>query len=444
MAKTGPGSAHRHQNSRNAWSDLTDVASGSTHTHDLDLSGYATDAELAALDARLKTVEQWVAAHSSDPVVPPVEPPVTPPVTPPVVPPTTTGAYGTGLSGDSRNNHQIGWTNRAKLDYRFRARGGTVQSVRFQERGGPSHDAVPTYGYSWGNGGTIRASIQSDNGAGLPSGNILGSVSWSPGNPAGDWEVWTLHSFPSPFDLTPGGLYHLVAENVAADPVGNYISFNMLFHYGSTPTPRNAAFTDDFAALYAAPSTWQVQVSDVPIFDLAYANGQHDGQAYIGTLADKYGLINGGQSMARERFTVSGGDRTVSKAHVRCRRISGTGPLTITLEKADRTVLASATVASSQIATGALPGPGAALQGDTWAHVTFPAPAAFINGQAYALRLSTDASTTYTVVPIQQGTSKGLASRVFADGDGQRTTDGGANWSNLYPYDSVDLQFWVD
>jgi hypothetical protein len=362
-----------------------------------------------------------------------------------VVPPAATGAYGTGISGDSRNNHQIGWTNRARLSFRFRSRGGSAVSVRAQERGGPSHDqAVPTYGYSWGNGGTIRASIQADIN-GTPSGVPIGTAAqWSPGNPAGDWEVWTLHAFPTPISLTAGTVYHLVYDNVAADPVRNYISLNVLFHYGSTPTPRTAAFTDDFATLYATTGAWQLQAADLPIFDLAYADGGHDGQGYIGTLADRYGNIAGTSDMSRERFTVSGGSRTVTKAHVRTRRISGTGPLTIALVSAAGAVLASATVPATSIPTGSVPGPGAALQGDTWAHVTFPAPVVLTSGQSYALRLSTDAASRYTVVPLQQGTSKGLASRVFADGDGQRSTDGGTNWANLYPYDSVDLQWWVD
>jgi hypothetical protein len=405
-------------------------------------TSYATTEQLAGetasrksadmdLDARLKAVEAKLG------ITPPVTPPVQPPVTPPVTP--TTGSYGTGLSGDSRNNHQVGWTNRARLSFRFRGtQTSQATSIRVQERGD-----VPTKVYSGGNGGTIRCSIQTDSG-GNPSGTVLGTLQWSPGNPNQAWEVWTLHTFPTPVAMTAGTLYHLVFENVAADPVNNWISFNVLFHYGSTPTPRTAAFTDDFATLYATTAGWKLEVPDVPIFDLAYANGQHDGQAYIGTLADRYGLINGANNMAREKFTVSGGDRQVQKAHIRCRRISGTGPLTVALVNGDGSLIISGTVASSQVATGVLPGPGAALQGDTWAHVTFATPTFLTNGKTYALRLSTDAATTYTVVPLQQGTSKGLASRVFADGDGQRTTDGGANWANLYPYDSVDLQFWLD
>jgi len=395
-------------------------------TDDVAAEAAARKAADDALDARLKKLE---------PAQPPITPPVVPPVTPPVM---TTGAYGTGLMGDSRANLQVGWTNHARISYRFRSLGGQAASVRVQERGGTI--------YSGGNGGTIKCTLQTD-ANGSPSGTVLATTQWSPGNQgATNWEVWTLHTFGAPANLAVGGLYHLVFENVAADPVANYISLNGLFHYGNTPTPRTAAYSDDFAFMYASDKLagWQVQVPYVPIFDLSYVDGKHDGQAYIGTLADKYGLISGASKMARERFTVSGGDRVVKAAHVRCRRISGTGALVMRLEKADGTVLQQATVAAAGIAVGVLPGPGTALQGDTWAHVAFPAPATLVNGQAYALRLSTDASTTYTVVPIQQGSVKGLQSRQFTDGDPQRTTDGGANWGNLDPNWPSDLQFWLD
>jgi|SRR6185436_17900146 len=401
-------------------------------------TSYATTEQLAGetasrksadfdLDTRLRAVEAKLGI--TPPVIPPVTPPTQPPVTPPVTP--TTGAYGSGLSGDSRANLQVGWTNRKQISYRFRSRGGSAVSLRVQERGGPV--------YSGGNGGTIRCTIQKDNGSGQPDGVALATVTWSPGNPATHWEVWTLHTFGAPAALTAGGLYHLRFENVAADPVANYISLNGLYHFGSTPTPRTAAFSDDFAFMYGPP--FAVQVQYVPIFDLAYADGGHDGSAYIGTLADRYGLISGPSNMVRETFKVSGGDRTVSKAHVRVKRISGTGDLTIDL-LAGTTPARTATVPVNQIAVGAMP-PGS-LQGDTWAHVTFSSPITLVNGQSYSLRLFTPAGTTYTAVPIQQGSVKGLASRQFTDGDPQRTTDGGANWANLDPYWATDLQFWLD
>jgi hypothetical protein len=50
-------------------------------------------------------------------------------------------------------------------------------------------------------------------------------------------------------------------------------------------------------------------------------------------------------------------------------------------------------------------------------------------------------------VPVQEGTTKGMFSRCFTDGDGQKTTDGGVGWVYLYQYldnGRQDLQFYFD
>ena len=149
--------------------------------------------------------------------------------------------------------------------------------------------------------------------------------------------------------------------------------------------------------------------------------------------------------MTRERFTIAGGAKTVASAHVRLKRISGNGALVVRLENGDGSLIESVSVPASGIAIGQVPdGSAGSLAGDTWVTVPFVSPHVLANGSAYNLRLSTDSSTRYTAVPIQQGTSKGLASQVFADGDGQRTTDGGSTWANLYQFDSTDLQFWLE
>ena len=65
------------------------------------------------------------------------------------------------------------------------------------------------------------------------------------------------------------------------------------------------------------------------------------------------------------------------------------------------------------------------------------------NGSAYNLRLSTDGATRYTAVPIQEGTSKGLPARASptATASAHRRR---LSWANLYPFDSTDLQFWLE
>lgn len=298
--------------------------------------------------------------------------------------------------------------------------------------------------YSGGTGGSFRVTLETDNG-GLPSGTVLASLTHAPGNPAGNWEVWTLLTFPTPATLTAGTLYHLRFVNIDASPTTNYVSVNALFYWGSYVTPRQPTWSDDYAILFANPTAYVVQQSNTPIMDLAYADGTHDGMNYIGSMGPSYGSISGTANLVRERFTVSGGDRTVTSASVKVKRISGTGALTISL-KSGATVLETGTIAASTIPLSPLPivDTPEALGGNTWATITF-ASRVLTNGATYDLVLSATAGTQYVAVPVQEGTTKGMLSRCFSDGDGYRSTDGGANWDYLYPYTDnglQDLQFY--
>ncbi len=298
--------------------------------------------------------------------------------------------------------------------------------------------------YSGGTGGTIRITIQTDNG-GAPSGTVLSSLTFAPGNPSGNWENWNLLTFPTPTTLNAGQIYHVVFDNVDAAPTANWISLNDLYYWGGPSTPRQPTFSNDFAVLYATPTAWTVQPNDTPIMDIAYADGTHDGMSYIGSMAQYYGSVSGPASMTREHFTVSGGSRTVTSASVKVKRISGSSPLTIRLEKGDGTLIEAVDIPASSIAIGGLPAGESNLNGNTWAIANFRTAHVLANGATYNLVLVSAAGTTYIAVPVQEGTTKGMVSRCFTDGDGQRTTDGGSTWSYLYPYlDNArqDLQFY--
>lgn len=387
----------------------------------------ATSGYLRSIVGRLSTTTTAVRnpgpARSATPPPPPPRSPVS-------------GTYGSA-QGDSRNNHEIGGRARARLSYRFRASTtSAVTSVRVQQRGGPV--------YSGGNGGSIRMSIQTDSN-GVPSGTIVASRTFSPGNPAGHWEKWDAVTISGSATLTAGRAYHLVFDNVSSNPTANWISLNDLYYWGGPYSPRQPAYSDDFAVLYASPTTWAIQRNDTPIMDIAYANGAHDGVNYIGSLADAYGSISGSANKVREHFRVSGSSRTVSAVSVKVKRISGTGSLTIKLQKGDGTLIDWGTVAAGSIPLGRLPtgGTSAALSGNTWATVNFGASYTLAAGQTYDLVLSTTSGTQYIAVPVQEGTTKGLRSRAFTDGDGQKTTNG-SSWANLYQWTDVartDLQF---
>jgi hypothetical protein len=62
-----------------------------------------------------------------------------------------------------------------------------------------------------------------------PSGTILASINFTPGNPNGGGTE--KQDFPTPATLTTGTLYHIVWENMDSNPTANYISINEVFTF---------------------------------------------------------------------------------------------------------------------------------------------------------------------------------------------------------------------
>ncbi len=342
--------------------------------------------------------------------------------------PAVKGIYGSALNVDTKANLQVGWTDRARLAHRFRAgTSSTITSVRFAQRGGSV--------YSGGTGGTLRISIQTD-ADGLPSGTLLGSATWEPGNPSQSWSTYEAVPFPVPVAVTRDQLYHVVFENTDPDPERNYISVNELFVYGAKLTPRQPAFADeDYAVLYATPTDWKVQTNYTADMDIAYADGSHDGVGYIQNMTEYFGTISGASSV-REHFTVIGNGRIVTSAFVRVRRTSGSDPLIISIRQGE-TVLASGEVPATDVPVSAA---GNDDGGSVWASITFPV-LTLVAGTTYDLVLTTAASSAYTAAPIREGTDVGMASPAFRDGTGQGSSDG-SRWTDLFDRSPVDLQFY--
>lgn len=340
--------------------------------------------------------------------------------------PAVTGIYGAPLNVDTKANLQVGWTDHAKLAHRFRASTtSTITSVRFAQRGGSV--------YSGGTGGEMRVSIQGDR-AGLPSGTAIDSATYTPGNPGGAWATFDAVTLSAP--VVRGTLYHVVFENIDPDPVANYISVNELFVYGPTLTPRQPAFADaDYAVLYAAPGAWGVQDNFTADMDVAYADGGHDGVAYVQNMTQYFGTISGSRSV-REHFTVIGNGHVVSEAFVRVRRASGSDPLVLTVRQG------TAVVASGEVSADAVPQSEAGNDdgGSVWASVTFPT-VTLVAGTTYDLVLTTAPTSTYTAAPIREGTDVGMASFAFRGGTGQ-SSQNGSDWKDLFDRSPVDLQFY--
>ncbi len=349
----------------------------------------------------------------------PTPTPVPPPS--PSTPPSATGIYGSAIGMDGIGNTQVGGPNGAPtrlVSYRFRAStSAALPSIQFATTNGS--------GYWGGTGGSLSITVQTDNGAGYPSGTILASASLVPQNLCCNWPVLT---FSSPPTLTAGHLYHVVFRNTDPDPATNYPSLNNLYS-GNADVPRQPKYSDtDWAETLKDGGSWWTRPDYTPSLGLYYANGVVDGvgYAYIGSPA-----TISGTSRARETFTVSGANRSVSAVGVRLKSVSGSDPLTIRLETSGGAAIETVTI------------PGSALTAGHWATATFHASHTLDSGASYNLQLTTPSTSRYSLQSIYQGSSYGAWNPATYFADGRAQTDTGGGWANWGGRTDPDIQFYL-
>lgn len=272
-------------------------------------------------------------------------------------------------------------------------------------------------GYSNGNGGSYRPDLESCNASNQPSGVVLATASTlTTGNPGAS--MFTI-TFPAPFTTVSGTLYCLVWTDIGANPTTNYVSLDGIYDARAF-IPQEPKYPDDsWGWGYQTGSGWTERNEQVPILDLGYGNGAHEGVGYMEiSYGSDIGVVSGSNQL-RELFTVSGGDRNVSSVGVFGWRTAGSGSMTVILANSITGNIASVSVS---FPTGA---PGSV--GGSWASATFP-PVTLVNGQTYTLTYSS--SSTYQFTPIRKGSADyGYSpSTVFSDGTAQKSS--GGVWSS--------------
>ncbi len=332
--------------------------------------------------------------------------------------------YGSGIAGDSLNNHQVSTID---VDYRFRAAtsGQVTQLIWYNV---PVIKSCPPAGghtYACGDGGKIQICLQTDDGTSshLATGVSLACIDVA--NPlSGSLRTET---FPSPPSLVAGTLYHLHWHNNHSDPVNNFTSVDAEFVWDAT-VPRQPTIPDEDLAVFRG-TTLQTQAT--PIFQLTYSSGVTQGQGYMENWVSTAATISGTQQV-RERFTVSGGDKTVRSVSVRLQRdaASGTSPLSIRLETEAGTTIEEGTVPATAFPVGTAA--DTSSNHHAWGTYTFTAAHTLTSAQGYHLVLTAPASTILRAQAIRRGPSYGfVVPTFFGDGYGQFSTDGGASWSGF-------------
>ena len=337
---------------------------------------------------------------------------------------------------DSLNNTPVGGPDGISTSYRFRAStSSALKSIRIYIMGA-DHS-----GYGAGTGGTWEITVQTDDGTSrhAPSGTILATTEFKPktGLPLVTWS--------DPASLVAGRLYHVVFRNVDPNPAANYASVNGVFMYQPTD-PRQPRFSnvDWGQPMRIGGGAWSDRNNTVPVMQLNYTNGVAAGLGYMEVWVRSFKSISGAAKV-REAFTVSGPDRAVSSVSVRLMRISGSSPLTVTLETAGGSVIEEGTIAASKIAVGT-PGDHGGGGHATWETYTFSSTRTLQAGKSYHVVLSAPSDTVYSIFVIRKGVYYGFArSTYFASGHAQATSGGG--WGPFTedgagPLDEGDLQFY--
>lgn len=352
--------------------------------------------------------------------------------------------YGVAYNLDALQNVEVGSSLSRQCSQRFRAqKDASITTVMTWLKNYP--------GYGLGNGGTIRASIQTDNGSGLPSGTVLGydeiqGPGWQSNNVTATW------TFDTPVDVTADTLYHVVYTNTAADPVNNFCSVNntLMFDSYDPYQPRVDWADNSFDTLAkTGGGPWVRFYNSTPMLDVGFSDGTHYG-SYIynytsGVSGFTYGVPFSGATMLRMRFTVSGADRLVGGIAFRFAKMltnTGSSDVTARLEQSDGTLIEAVTLAISGVNAY---DQGANDKSGEWVTGAFTGNRTLTSGTTYNVRFDVNADTTLWTRAVEWGLYYGADNSTgFADGYAQRSTDSGASWAYLPGMnDDAGLQWYM-
>lgn len=342
--------------------------------------------------------------------------------------------YGAGRGADSLANCVVG-PDGDIVAYRFVAdHSGPLNQVRF-------YIISNKAGYAGGDAGTLRVSIESDDGTSAhnPSGTVLATSTLEHPVPAnGAAGYFPLISFPTPANVTAGQIYHVVFTNIDPSPSVNFSSVDELYYKNAT-TPNQPTVSDMASAILRWRSgSWESLAGYSPIFELYFSNGDYQGYGYVEAFSMAPEVISGSQEV-RETFTVSGGTRSVSSVGIRLARISGSGNLTVRLENSAGTLIEQGYLSASSFPINSSVSP-------VWATYTLANPQNLVVGQTYHLVLEAPSSTEYEAYPVQKGTAYGFDKLTyFSDGYAQfNSGTGWVGWSvwGVNNRTDGDLQFY--
>jgi hypothetical protein len=183
-------------------------------------------------------------------------------------------------------------------------------------------------GYAAGTGGTIRVTLNTDDGTSShrPSSSVLGThwITNILSLPSPARYFYTVKFFTATW-ITAGRIYHLVFKNEDKYPTYNYLSVDDLYHVKPTSPSQPTTSDTSLAVLMSAEGgPWYERPGYTPIYELDFTNGNYQGVGYMEAWVGAPRTITGVHAV-RETFTVSS-NVNVSTAAIRLSRIYGTAP----------------------------------------------------------------------------------------------------------------------
>lgn len=359
-------------------------------------------------------------------------------------PPEASRAYGAPWAADSLMNHPVGGPDHRRASFRFRAQAdGRLKTLRVY-----FVDNADAPGYAAGHGGNLRVELRPDDGteAHHPADHVLAVLGHQPAlregvAPGGNRTWFPLLTFPKPPTLVAGQLYHVVFSNDHPQAASNWISVNGLVTW-NVDQPQPGAPRTDFSVLINHGRGWREEFAvngkravNLPILDLGYTDGTHQGNGYMEVWIGQPRAIAGDQKV-RQVFTPEEPQR-ISGVSVRLKRTAPGGLLRLRLEEAEGRVVASAEVEGAQLPTS----------GHAWVSATFSTPCELQGGRRYHLVLSAPAGA-FVAYPLRDGGEFGFtAPSVFREGWAEfEAGQGWLGWDGWQPggdptWRNGDLQF---
>ncbi len=315
-------------------------------------------------------------------------------------------------------------------------------------------------GYHWGDGGLLQVTVQSDDGAGHPSGHVLatGTRTIRPvgSNPrvvgtragvtyycANSFDAHPEVTLDHPLAVTAGQRYHLVITQ--RSPSTGLTVVNGSFTTASLSPPGGPYYGSRLQVMYrhAAGEGWTTREQEsgntvLPDYALRYTDGTLDGTGYAGVNGSGAKLI-GGANRVRQVIRVRDASRTVRGVWLRAGRSSGSGALIATIKDASGAHLLEASVAASrlgQVSSFYQTDAGGARIAVPWVYADFGGTALLRAGSRYTLELSSSSGSYFIGTDEVNITTRSV---VWSDAESRAeySRDGGSSW-NVWDRDRDD------